>query len=119
MILKNIMFDYLNESSNDKKFEVQNSFRPLNVKKSEWSLEERSIKKVFKFEDRKFFENFIVEIIKYKRDLEVDIETRFRDLNVGIIIHAYSNHISELELECSKEIDKIKKDVMYYYANEE
>jgi hypothetical protein len=117
MYLKSIMSDYLKESTND--FKIENNFKPLEVRKSDWILEDKKIKKVYKFDKKKFLEFFVVEIIKYIRDVECDIELRFREFNVGIIIHSYSSKISELELDCSKEIDKIKKDVMYYYADEQ
>lgn len=113
MYLKSIMSNYLNES----KFEVENSFKPLNVKKSEWEYTDRSIKRVYEFDKRKFVEAFVVEIIKYKREADADIELRFRDLKVGIIVHSYANVVTELEKEAVKDIDKIKKDVMYYYAD--
>ena len=35
----------------------------------------------------------------------------------GILIYALSPSVSEIELEAAKDIDKIKKDVMYYYAD--
>jgi len=113
MYLKSIMSNYLNES----KFEVENSFKPLSVKKSEWEYTDRSIKRVYEFNKRKFVEAFVVEIIKYKRESDADIELRFRDLKIGIIVHSYTNVITEIEKEAVKDIDKIKKDVMYYYAD--
>lgn len=116
MYLKNLMKNYLNENN---KFEVQNSFRPLEVKKSKWlNIDNKKTKKVYSFESQKFFELFIVEVLKFSRECKADIELRFRDFKVGIIIHSYSGKLSELELEASKDIDKIKKDVMYYYADE-
>lgn len=117
MYLTNIMSNYLNESKNN--FEVENNFKPLSVKKSEWEYTEKLIKKVFKFKKEKFFEHFIVEIIKYKRESSADIELRFRDLNVGIIIHSHINVISEIERDALRDIEKIKKDVMFYYADKE
>jgi len=114
MYLKSIMSNYLNES----KFEVENNFKPLSVKKSQWDYTEKSIKRVYEFDKRKFSEAFVVEIIKYKRESEADIELRFRDLKIGIIVHSYGNFISEIEKEAIEDIDKIKKDVMYYYADE-
>ena len=44
---------------------------------------------------------------------------RFRKNTVGVILHSLSGQVSEIELEASKDIDKIKKDVMYYYADKE
>lgn len=113
MYLRTVMSNYLNESN----FEVENSFKPLSVKKSEWEYTEKSIKRVFEFEKRKFVEAFAVEIIKYKRESDADIELRFRDLKIGIIVHSYANIITELEKEAVEDIDKIRKDVMYYYAD--
>lgn len=113
MYLRTVMSNYLNESN----FEVENNFKPLSVKKSEWEYTDNSIKRVFEFEKRKFVEAFAVEIIKYKRESDADIELRFRDLKIGIIVHSYANVITELEKEAIKDIDKIRKDVMYYYAD--
>ena len=118
MYLQNIMHNYLNESSN--KFEVENSFKPImSVKKDTWNSNDSSLKKVFDFKNQKHLEYFVVELIKYKRECDADIEVRFRKNTVGIIIHALSSTISEIEIEASKDVDKIKKDVMYYYADKE
>ena len=114
MYLQNIMSNYLNESK--KSFEIENNFRPISPKKKSWDFEEKRITKTFKFEDAKFLEQFIVEILKYNRETDALIETRFKENTVGVIIHALSPTISEIEVEASKDIDKIKKDVMYYYA---
>lgn len=114
MYLANIMSDYLNETTN---FEVQNNFKPLSPKKSSWDLEDKKASKTFQFEKRKFLEAFIVELMKYNRESDADIEIRFLNLKVGVIIHSLSSKISEIELEASKDIDKIKKDVMYFYAS--
>lgn len=115
MYLQNIMSNYLNESS--QKMNIQNDFSPIKkIKKDTWQLSENKYMKTFKFDNAKFLEQFIVEIIKYNRETSASIETRFRDNTVGIIIHSLSGHISEIELESANDIDKIKKDVMYYYA---
>ena len=103
MYLSEIMSNYLNEN-----FEVQNNFKPLQVKKTSWDFEEKKVKKTFQFEKRKFLEAFVVELMKYNR---------FLNLKVGIVIHSLSPEVSEIEVEASKDIDKIKKDVMYYYAS--
>tara|TARA_B100001989_G_C24550059_1_gene473801 strand:- start:5581 stop:5937 length:357 start_codon:yes stop_codon:yes gene_type:complete len=118
MYLKNIMSNYLNEMSS--KFEVENSFKPIvSIKKDTWNSNEVSLKKVFKFKEQKHLEYFIVELIKYKKECAADIEVRFRKNIVGIIIHALPNTISEIEIEAAQDVDKIKKDVMYYYASEQ
>ncbi len=114
MLLQNIMSNYLNENTNQ--FEVENQFKPIAIKKSTWSFEEKRITKTYDFEERRFLEQFIVEIAKYNRETDADIETRFRGNTVGIIVHALSSSLSEIEIEATKDIDKIKKDVMYYYA---
>mgnify|MGYP003979429237 CR=1 FL=1 len=113
MYLQNIMSNYLKE---EKKFEVENNFKPLNVNKSEWVYEEKRIVKTYEFEDIKFLEQFVLEIVKYNREANACIEARFKDNKVGIIIHSLAFKLSEIEVEATKEIDKIKKDVMYYYA---
>ena len=116
MYLRNIMEDYLNENQS-KNFEVENSFKPITTKKSTWNIESKKISKRYDFEKRKFVEAFIIQIIKYIRESECQIEVRFKDMSVGIIIHALSPQITEIETRASKEVDKIKKDVMYYYAD--
>lgn len=108
------MSNYLNE--NKENFEIQNSFKPIKPKNKTWNFEEKRITKSFEFEEIKFLEQFVIEIIKYNRETDAIIETRFKEFSVGIIIHALSSDISEIEIEASKDIDKIKKDVMYYYA---
>ena len=118
MYLQNIMSNYLNENTQSK-FEVSNEFKPIQAKKSSWSNEEKKITKKFVFKKRKFLEAFVIEILKYIRETDAQIEVRFREKSLGIIIHALSSSISEIELEASKDIDKIKKDVMYYYADKE
>jgi hypothetical protein len=114
MYLQNIMSNYLNEERN---FEVKNSFKPLNVKKTSWNQEEKKLSRSYEFEEKKFLEAFIVELLKYNREADAQIEVRFLKDKVGIVIHSLSSQITEIELEASKDIDKIKKDVMYYYAS--
>lgn len=114
MYLQRIMSNYLNEEKN---FEVQNSFKPLSVKKSSWHQEDKKLTKSYEFEEKKFLEAFIVELLKYNREADAQLEVRFLKGKVGVIIHALSVQISEIELEAAKDVDKIKKDVMYYYAS--
>ena len=114
MYLQRIMSNYLNEEKN---FEVQNSFKPLSVKKSSWKQEDKKLTKSYEFEEKKFLEAFIVELLKYNREADAQLEVRFLTGKVGVIIHALSVQISEIELEAAKDVDKIKKDVMYYYAS--
>jgi len=118
MYLQNIMSNYLNENTN--KFEVEDAFKPIkNVKKDTWESVDNNLKKVYKFEKIKHLEQFVVQLIKYNRETSSEIEIRFRKNTVGVILHSLSGQVSEIELEASKDIDKIKKDVMYYYADKE
>ena len=109
------MSNYLNESNTNSNFQIE---QPITVKKSKWSSEDTKLKIVYDFKNRKQKESFVVEILKYLRDAQVDLEFRVRQNNVAVVIHAYSSQISELEIDASKDVDKIKKDVMYYYAEE-
>ena len=115
MKLTSLMGDYLKENLtiNDTKA------KPISVKKSSWNVEEKKLSIVYTFENRKHKEFFVLEILKYLREHEVDLEFRSRSNKVAIIIHAYSSQISELEIEASKDVNKIKKDVMYYHAEKQ
>ena len=114
MLLQEIMSNYLNENT----FEVENAFKPLSVKKSEWDNKDDKLKRAFVFDETRQLEAFIIEIIKFNRETNAIVETRFKEDTVGIIIHPISGQISEIELEASKDIDKIRKDVVYYYAKD-
>jgi len=114
MYLQEIMTDYLNQDS--KALVVENSFNPIRPKVSTWIYEEKRVVKSYDFEESRFVEAFIVQILKYIRESDAIIEFRVKELKVGIIIHALSPSISEIEIEATKDVDKIKKDVMYYYA---
>lgn len=113
MYLQEIMTNYLNE---EKRFDIENSFRPLTVKKSTWETSNKRLLKKFKFDKTKFLEQFIVEIIKYNRETPAQLEIRFKNKTVAVLIHASSADITEIELDAAQDVDKIKKDVMYYYA---
>lgn len=117
MYLQNIMSNYLNENS--KTFSVENQFKPLKVSKDTWVYEEKRVIKSYVFEKRKFLEAFIIQLIKFNRETDASIEFRVKEMKVGCIIHALSPSISEIEIEAARDIDKIKKDVMYYYADKQ
>ena len=112
------MSSYLNESSEDssQRFSVENSFKPLKPRESSWSEHNDKLKRVFEFEEKRQLEAFVVEMIKYNREADASIEVRFKGLEVGVIIYSLSGVISEIEVEASREINKIRKDVVYYYA---
>tara|TARA_B100001173_G_C15695671_1_gene423871 strand:+ start:185 stop:532 length:348 start_codon:yes stop_codon:yes gene_type:complete len=114
MYLQNIMSNYLNENKQD--FPVENNFSPITVKKKTWEFEEKRATKSYTFDSNRFLEAFVVQILKYIRESEAIIEFRVKENKVGCIIHSLSPSISEIEIEAAKDIDKIKKDVMYYYA---
>jgi len=106
------MCDYLKENV------IPNNLasKPIEVKKTSWNIEDKKMSIVYNFDNRKHKEYFVLEILKYLRENEVDIEFRARNNRVAVIIHAYSSSISDLEISASKDVNKIKKDVMYYYA---
>ena len=114
MYLQEIMSSYLNENVVNPSVSID-TFKPLNVKKSSWKQEEKRIVKSYKFEKKKFLEQFVVELIKYNRECDASVEVRFYKDTVGVIVHS----LSEIELEAASDIDKIKKDVMYYYADKQ
>ena len=118
MYLQEIMSSYLNENVVNPSVSID-TFKPLNVKKSSWKQEEKRIVKSYKFEKTKFLEQFVVELIKYNRECDASVEVRFYKDTVGVIVHSLSPSISEIELEAASDIDKIKKDVMYYYADKQ
>lgn len=113
MLLSNIMSNYLNESTMQSNPLNANPIKP---KASDWTVEEKRIIKSFDFEEQRFLEQFVVEILKYNRETDAIVEFRVKQNRVGVIIHASSFQITEIETEARRDIDKIKKDVMYYYA---
>ena len=114
MYLQNIMSNYLNESKQE--IVIENNFVPLTVKKKSWNFEDKRATKSYTFDSNRFLEAFIVQLLKYIRETDAVIEFRVKEDKVGCIVHALSPSISEIEIEATKDIDKIKKDVMYYYA---
>jgi len=106
------MSNYLNENARPANV-YENPIKP---KDDEWTVLENKITRSYSFEDKKFLEAFIVEIIKYNRESDVDLEFRIRQNKVGIIIHSLYFQVTDLEIKAKKDIEKIKRDVMYYYA---
>ena len=120
MMLQNLMENYLNPHSIDKKNVnklVNQSQNPIEVKKSKWEMHEKRMQRVYTFKTNRVFEAFIVDILKYKRETDANIELRFKEDKVAIILHALSPSISEIEIEAAEDIDKIRKNVAYYFAN--
>ena len=108
------MSNYLNE--NKKTFDVENNFKPIKVTKKSWQFEEKRAIKSFTFETDRFLQAFVIQLLKYKKESDAIIEFRVKENKVGCIVHSISPSISEIEIEATEDIDKIKKDVMYYYA---
>ena len=117
MMLSNVMNEYFKDINKKNNFTInENKKNPVKVKKTSWNKKEKSISKVFLIKNRKQKEAFVVEILKYLRESSCNIEFICKSKEVIVVIRALSPYISELELECSKDIDKIKKDITYYYA---
>ena len=109
-----IMEDYFS----NKKAKVLKENNVIKVKKEKWDKTDKTLSRKFVFEERKQVEAFIVEILKYLRESDVDIVFSCRKENVLIKIVSSAPYIIEIELEASQDIDKIKKDVFYYFTKE-
>ena len=114
-----LMENYLNNSPvNDqtKNKIIPKGESPIEVKKSQWQTFERKMQRVYTFKRTKVQEAFVVDILKFRRESDAEIELRLKNDQVAIIIHALSPQVSEIETEASRDIDKIRKDVAYYFA---
>ena len=114
-MLSNVMENYFKSDKLIK--ESNDSLAPVKIKKSQWFKTKNTLQRSFIFKKRKFKEAFIVEILRYCRDTPCNIEFFVKKEEVLIIINSISPYITELELECSRDILKINKDVLYYYAD--
>ena len=103
----------------ENKLNMNMSQNPVKVRKTSWSRSDSTLTKIYLIKDRKQKESFIVEILKYMRESSCEIEFTCKKREVIILIRSLSPYISELEIECSSDLDKIKKDIMYYYASKE
>jgi len=112
MLLTNIMSNYLNENT----VSSLESFNPVKVKKSDWQFEQSKALKSYEFDTTKKLEYFVVEVLKYIRESSAKIEVRFLANKVGVIIHSRSNQVAEIEIEATKDLNKISRDIDYYYA---
>ena len=74
------------------------------------------MQRVYTFKRTRTQEAFVVDVLKYKRESNANIELRLKNDQVAIIIHALSPEVSEIEIEASQDIDKIRKDAAYYFA---
>lgn len=119
MMLQNIMENYLNNKSKTIYPVEKSSQMPLVPVKKEWVVNDKSLKKMYSFETRKQKEAFVIEMLKYIRESDAVIEIRIKNEKVAIVLHAISPTLSEIEFEAKSEIDKIRKDVVYFYAKKE
>tara|TARA_B100001121_G_C18697235_1_gene625547 strand:+ start:5364 stop:5723 length:360 start_codon:yes stop_codon:yes gene_type:complete len=118
-MLQMLMENYLNNSpvnDQEKNKIIPKGENPIKVKKSQWQSFERKMQRVYTFKRTKTQEAFVVDILKYKRESDAEIELRLKNDQVAIIIHALSPNVSEIETEAASDIDKIRKDVAYYFA---
>lgn len=118
-MLQSIMENYLNSKTIDIYPVSEKSSLPVEPKQNKWSIENKKLKKVFEFDNRKQRESFVLEIIKYIRESDAEIELRLKSEKVAIILHALSPELSEIEFEAKDDIDKIRKDVVYFFAKKE
>ena len=119
MMLQVLMENYLNNRPVEKQITnkiIPKGESPIEVKKSNWQSFERKMQRVYTFERTRTQEAFVVDILKYRRECDAEIELRLKKDQVAIIIHALSPQVSEIETEAAKDIDKIRKDVAYYFA---
>jgi len=119
MMLQMLMENYLNNKPVEKQFTdkiIPKGENPIEVKKSQWQTFERKMQRVYTFKRTRTQEAFVVDILKYKRETDAEIELRLKNDQVAIIIHALSPQVSEIETEAARDIDKIRKDVAYYFA---
>ena len=114
-----LMENYLNNKPVEKQFTnkiIPQGENPIEVKKSQWQTFERKMQRVYTFKRTKTQEAFVVDILKYRRETDAEVELRLKNNQVAIIIHALSPQVSEIEIEASQDIDKIRKDAAYYFA---
>ena len=93
MMLQEVMRSYFNNSLKENSnlmpiLNYENKTSPVLPKSSKWESSEKSISRKYEFESRKQKEAFIVEILKYIRESECDIEFTVRENNVNICIHS-------------------------------
>ena len=119
MILSSVMKEYFEKPSiKEINYISENKSSLVKVKKTSWQISEKLLSREYKLKTRKQKEAFIVEILKYLRECTCTVEFSCKNNIVSIVIYAISPYISEIELECAKDIDKIKKDITYYFASE-
>ena len=119
-MLQNLMESYLNTNTKIVMpvSDIENNM-PIKIKNSSWKVENKKLQKAYEFESRKQKEAFVLELLKFCRETDADIEIRVRKDKVGVILHSLAYEVSEIEFEAKKDIEKIRKDVVYYFAKKE
>lgn len=107
-----LMKEYFSSLENKKNRPV------IKIKNSSWIIEEREIRKKFIFNKKYKLEYFILEILKYSRSSTCDISFIKSNNIVEVVITSLSPSISNIEIECSNDIDVIRNDVDYYKKND-
>ena len=92
---------------------------PIVAKKSSWNSQEKTLARTFEFKKRKYAEKFVLELLLYNRESDADLEFRFRGKKVSVVIRSLAPYITEIEIEASEDINKIRKDVVYHFADRE
>ena len=113
--ISNIMESYFKKV--DANFSTEKN--PVKIKKDTWEISKRKMYKVYTFKDSSLLEYFIVEILKHKRECNAVFEKKKKKNLVEFFITSELVDLTEVELECAKSVDKIKKDIMYYHASKE
>jgi len=119
MMLQVLMENYLSNKPVEQKVTnkiIPQGENPIEVKESKWQIFERKMQRIYTFKKTRTQEAFVVDILKYRRECDTEIELRLKNNQVAIVIHALSPQVSEIETEASRDIDKIRKDVAYYFA---
>lgn len=120
MLIQNVMNEYFNEVNENKNLipniDYGYNSSPIKPKNSNWSIDEKKASIDYTFESRKVREAFVVEMMKYIREAECEIEVALKNKKVKVSIYPYSPTMSEIEYEALSDIKKIKKDVSYYFA---
>ena len=125
MMLQSVMNEYFNQDNQSLLTETNSLIPvmnysndvPVKPKASDWVISEKEALREYKFKTRKQKESFVVEMIKYCRDSDCDIEMSTRGSKVKITIYSLAPSLSNIEFECIQDIKKIRKDIMYYFAS--
>jgi hypothetical protein len=122
MLIQNVMNEYFNEVNENKNLIPNINYgynNPVKPKNSNWNIDEKHAKIVYTFKSRKIREAFVIEMMKYIREAECEIEVTLKNKKVKISIYPLSPSMSEIEYEAISNIKKIKKDVSYYFAKKD